>query len=161
MIRSLLLGLLGIVALLFVGCQGGNALRLGPDRHIAYTPDQIEWQDGPASLEPGSQVAVLEGDPSKRELFTMRLRLPDGFRISPHWHPNFERVTVLEGTFHLGHGEEFDPDRALRLEAGSHTTMPPGMRHFAMAEGETVIQLTSVGPWEVHYLNPEDDPRKR
>jgi hypothetical protein len=44
--------------------------------------------------------------------------------------------------------------------ASASAAMPPGMQHFAFAEGETVIQLTSIGPWEIHYINPEDDPRR-
>ena len=142
------------------GCAA-NPVKLGPDRHILYQADEISWEDGPASLEPGAQMAVLEGDPSREELFTLRFKLPDGFRISPHWHPKFERLTVISGTFNLGHGERFDRNAAVRMPAGSYTTMPPEMRHFAFAEGETVIQLTSVGPWEIIYLNPLDDPRNR
>ena len=155
--RNLLI--LMVAASLAAGCQALKPMSLGPDHHITYTADEIVWEDGPASLEPGAQFAVLEGDPSERGMFTMRLKLPDGFRISPHWHPNYERVTVISGTFLLGHGEEFKPEEAQVLPAGSYTTMPPEMRHFATAQGETVIQLTSIGPWKIHYINPEDDPR--
>lgn len=133
----------------------------GPDEHVTYRPEEIEWQDGPASLEPGTQYAVLEGDPGKPGVFTMRLKFPDGGRVAPHWHPNVERVTVLSGTFQLGHGEVVDMDKVESLEPGSYTSMPPGMRHFAIAEGETIVQLTTVGPWEIHYVNPDDDPRRR
>lgn len=141
--------------------SNASALKLGPDHHITHGADQIPWKDGPRSLERGAQMAVLEGDPSKRELFTMRLKLPDGYRIAPHWHPNYERVTVPSGTFRLGHGDRFDAAAAEPLDAGSYTTMPPKMRHFAIAEGETIIQLTSVGPWKINYVNPDDDPRNR
>jgi hypothetical protein len=33
------------------------------------------------------------------------------------------------------------------------------MRHFAIAEGETVVQLSSIGPWEIRYVDSRDDPR--
>ena len=26
---------------------------------------------------------------------------------------------------------------------------------------ESVVQLNSIGPWEVNYVNPKDDPRKK
>jgi hypothetical protein len=26
---------------------------------------------------------------------------------------------------------------------------------------ETVIQLHGVGPWQINYINPADDPRKQ
>ena len=136
-------------------------VRIGPDEPIMVAVDEIEWRLGPESLEEGAEYAVLEGDPSKNELFTMRLRLPDGFRIMPHTHPNVERATVLSGTLHFGHGDTFDEGAARRLDAGSYLAMPPEMEHFAYAQGETVLQLTSIGPWEINYINPEHDPRKR
>lgn len=133
----------------------------GPGDHLLYGAGDVEWQPGPGSLEPGAEMAVLEGDPSQPGLFTMRIRMPDGYRISPHWHPTPERVTVVSGTFHLGAGEVLNRSTTTPLEPGSYTSMPPGMRHFAITEGETVIQLTSIGPWEIEYVRPEDDPRRR
>lgn len=133
----------------------------GPERHLTYRPGEIEWADAPPSLERGAHVAVLEGDPGERAVFTMRIRMPDGFRIAPHSHPNVERVTVVSGTFLLGHGEVLDRNAAERLDAGSYTSIPPGTPHFAVADGETVIQLTSVGPWVIDYVDSADDPRTR
>lgn len=133
----------------------------GPEEHLIYTPEDVEWRPGPGSFERGAEFAVLEGDPSQPGLFTMQIRMPDGFAIAPHWHPGVERVTVLSGAFHLGHGERADRGAAQRLPAGSHFSLPPEMRHFAFTEGETVIQLSSIGPWEITYVNPEDDPRRR
>jgi quercetin dioxygenase-like cupin family protein len=132
----------------------------GPDRQVLFPVEDIPWRAGPGSLPEGCQYAVLEGDPSKPGLFTMQLKLPDGYRIPPHTHPNVERVTVLKGTFNLGHGSTFQRDATKALNAGSYTAMPPGMQHFAWAKGETVVQLTSIGPWEINYINPDDDPRR-
>lgn len=134
----------------------------GPDHHLIYTTDEIDWQPGPASVEEGIEVAVLEGNPSESGVFTLRLKIPDGGFIAPHWHPNVERVTVISGDFLLGSGETLDRSATQRLGPGSYTSMPPEMTHFAIADGETVIQLTSVGPWVINYVNPlEDDPRER
>lgn len=146
------------------GHEGGGESGLvdeGPEEHLIYQAEEIELEPGPASFDEGSQFAVLEGDPSQEAVFTMRIELPDGFRINPHTHPAVERVTVLSGTFRLGHGEEFDLDATTPLEAGSYFSLPPGHAHFAETEGETVIQLSSVGPWEIDYINPAHDPRLR
>lgn len=133
----------------------------GPEQQLLYSPETVEWQAAPASLEPGAEVAVLEGNPSEAGVFTMRIKMPDAFSISPHWHPGVERVTVMSGQFHLGTGDELNRAAAEPLASGSYTSIPPETRHYAIAEGETVIQLTSVGPWEVNYVNPADDPRTR
>jgi hypothetical protein len=30
-----------------------------------------------------------------------------------------------------------------------------------LGRGDTVVQLHGVGPWQINYLNPADDPRKK
>lgn len=129
--------------------------------HIVHPPDHVAWKPGPPSLAPGAQMAVLEGDPTKPGFFTMRLKMPDGFRVEPHWHPGVERVTVIAGTLNLGRGDKFDQNATQALPAGSYSSMQPGMRHFAWMKGETILQLSTQGPWVIVYVNPADDPRKQ
>jgi len=129
--------------------------------HIILPPEAIEWGQGPPSMEPGAEAALIEGDPSQPGFFNLRLRMPDGYRIAPHTHPQQERVTVISGTFLLGEGDHVDDSAMHALQPGSYFSMPPGMSHFARTQGETVIQLTSMGPWSIEYVNPEDDPRLR
>lgn len=128
-------------------------------KHVMVTEKDLEWKEGPGSLASGAEMVVLEGDPSKRGPFTMRLKLPSGFEIAPHHHPAIEHVTVLSGTFHMAEGERFDREKGKELPAGSFAVMPIGMRHYAWASEETVVQLHGMGPWDIIYVNPEDDPR--
>lgn len=129
--------------------------------HEVYRADAVKWQDGPPSLPKGAKFAVLEGDPREEGLFTMRLRLPDGFQIKPHFHPAPERITVVSGTFHLGRGDKFDSAKGMALPAGAYSLMPADMWHYAWATGDTVLQITGFGPWQIVYLDPRDDPRKQ
>jgi quercetin dioxygenase-like cupin family protein len=131
-----------------------------PPAHVVVSPDQVKWGPAPPSLPAGVQLAVLEGDPSKAGEFTMRGKFPDGYKIPPHWHPTDERIVVLEGTFGMGVGEKFDPATGHELPVGSYAMMPKGVRHFAWAKGDTVIQVSGMGPFEINYVNPADDPRK-
>ncbi len=34
------------------------------------------------------------------------------------------------------------------------------MHHAAEAQGETIVQIDGKGPFDIHYLNPADDPSK-
>src|SRR5260221_10622004 len=62
----------------------------------AFTPDTIPWGPAPPVVRPGAQFAVLEGDPTASTGdFTIRLKMPDGFRIDPHFHPRRENVTII------------------------------------------------------------------
>jgi quercetin dioxygenase-like cupin family protein len=137
---------------------GAHAAARGGE-HSMMLPDQLQWRDSPALKAP-AKVAILEGDPTKEGYFAMRVKLPDGYRIPPHFHPCYERVTVISGTFNLGAGEKFDKSAAKALPAGSYWSMEPGMRHFAWTSGETVLQVTTIGPWGITYVNPSDDPRR-
>jgi quercetin dioxygenase-like cupin family protein len=109
----------------------------------------------------GAQGAVLQGDPAKAGPFTLRLKLPDGYRIPPHYHPAIEHITVIQGTFVLGMGDKVNSATEKPLGAGSFAFMPAGMRHFVRAQGETIVQLHGTGPWGITYVNPSDDPRKK
>ncbi len=129
--------------------------------HKILSPQDVKWAPGPASLPSGAQVAVLHGDPGKEGLFVMRLKMPNGYQIPPHTHPGMEVVTVISGTFRLGMGETADPSKAQALPAGSLFVFPPGMAHYASADGETVVQISTNGPWGLTYVNPKDDPRQK
>src|SRR5213078_4406275 len=61
---------------------------------IVTTPDNIQWTDAPPVLPPGAKFAVLSGNPNAAGPFVGRLKLPDGYRVMPHWHPTTENVTV-------------------------------------------------------------------
>jgi quercetin dioxygenase-like cupin family protein len=124
-----------------------------------YSPETIEWKAGPPSLPAGAKMAVLEGDPTKDGPFVMRLQVPDGYHIAPHTHPKTERVTVVSGTMFLAMGENLDRSAAKTLPAGTYGFWPAGMKHTAWFDGGTVIQIHGIGPWQINYLNPEDDPR--
>lgn len=103
---------------------------------------------------------MLEGDLGKSGYFALRLKVPAGYKVMPHHHPGVERVTVIEGTFYLGMGEAWDDAALVAYPAGSYVSIPTGHRHFAHFKEPGVIQLASLGPWGITYVNPADDPRK-
>ena len=156
LIAVAVLSLLGIV-----NAQEHSASQAPTHGQQIHTPDQIKWKDGPASLPAGAKMAVLEGDPTKEGPFTMRVMLPDGFSIPPHIHPATEHITVISGIFNFGMGDKFDKSATQAMPAGTFGHWPAGMKHFAWANGETVIQLHGIGPWKIQYVNSADDPRNK
>jgi quercetin dioxygenase-like cupin family protein len=120
-------------------------------------PDAIQvtgvvWKAGPPTLPKGTKVAVLEGDPKQGGMFTMRLKIPAGTRLQPHWHPRPERVTVLSGLAEVGFGDTFDRRSTKHFGAGSFYVNPPKSHHYLYFPRETVLQLTCEGPWELNYV---------
>jgi quercetin dioxygenase-like cupin family protein len=129
--------------------------------HKLMTPQEIKWGPAPPSVPAGAQAAILYGDPSKDGVFALRLKVPKDYHIPPHTHPKPEIVTVVSGTARLGMGTQADRAKAKVLPAGSFFALSPGSAHFLYADEETVVQITTAGPWGIDYVNPKDDPRKR
>jgi Cupin domain len=125
----------------------------------AFTPDQVKWGPAPPFIPAGAQLAVLEGNPmGDSGDYTIRLKLPDGYKIAPHTHPQRENVTVLSGTLKVGMGDTFDASKMMNFSAGSFAYLDPSMHHYAGASGETVIQIHGQSPVKFNYINAADDP---
>lgn len=156
----LVLGAVGVTCL-----AGQLLLRAAhPDAHAknAFTPDTIQWGEAPPFVAAGAQLTVLEGDPTASSGdFTVRLKMPGGYRIAPHWHPHRENVTVLSGTFKVGMGDNFDTAKMGAFPAGSFAYLDPDMHHYAMADGEVVVQVHGASPLQFNYVHPEDDPSRK
>ena len=128
----------------------------------AFTPDTVPYGPAPAFVPPGAQLAVLEGNPmAPSGDYTVRLKMPAGYKIAPHWHPLRENVTVISGTFKVGMGDKFDESQMAAFPAGSFAYLDPDMHHFAMAKGEVVVQIHGTAPVQFNYIHPEDDPSRK
>jgi len=140
--------------------KGASAKSAAPAPTVS-TPDSIKWGDPPPILEPGAQFAVLSGNPTAAGPYVIRLKMPDGYKVMPHWHPTTENVTVVSGEFHVGMGDKFEESGMHAMPAGSFVAMPPHMHHYAVAKGETVVQVHGQGPFKLTYVNPSDNPAKK
>jgi hypothetical protein len=128
----------------------------------AFTPAQIKWGPAPPVVPAGAQFVVLEGDPmASSGDFTIRLKMPAGYKIAPHWHPKRENVTVISGSFKVGMGDKFDAAKMTAYPAGSFAYLDPDMHHYAQAVGPTVVQVHGASPFQFNYVNPDDDPSKK
>jgi len=128
---------------------------------VIVTADNVKWGDPPPFVEAGSQFAVLSGNPNAAGPFVFRFKMPDGYKIMPHWHPTQENVTVLSGELHVGMGNKFEEGGMNALPAGAFAAIPARHHHYAMAKGETVIQVHATGPFKLIYVSPADDPSKK
>lgn len=91
--------------------------------HKMLNQQELQWQEGPASLPKGIKVAMLEGDLTKAVPFTIRIQLPANYKIPPHWHPAIEHVTVIKGNFYMGSGNKLDVNKATLLSEGGFAVM--------------------------------------
>jgi quercetin dioxygenase-like cupin family protein len=146
---------------------GLSILAIGPaqmqmgSNHKFIAPEDVKWGPAPPALPAGAKFAVLTGDPSKEGAFTIRATLPEGYKVPPHWHPTTEHVTVLKGEIYMGMGDKLDLNKATLMKPGSFAEMPAKTNHFVQAKSEVIIQVHAMGPFELTYVDPKDDPRKQ
>ena len=126
---------------------------------IIKSPTKVKWGAVPPNLPRGGQLAVISGDASKAgTVYTLRLKMPDGYKFSPHWHPQDVYVTVISGTLGIGMGDKFDRTKGELVKTGGFIREPSKMHHYAWTQGPTVIQVYGEGPFVMNYVNPSDDP---
>ncbi|MBV8222035.1 MAG: cupin domain-containing protein [Candidatus Eremiobacteraeota bacterium] len=111
----------------------------------------VAWQ--PVKGFSGVQMAVLWGDPTKSgQEYAVRYKFADGVKFPPHWHPKNEQVTVLSGVFIVGVGKTVDLSKTVALPAGSYVAIPATLPHYAMAKGETIVEVHGIGPDTINLI---------
>ena len=158
--RRLYLGVLAIGALgvhaTLVAQQAAPAAH-----HSIADAASLAWKPGSPQMGPGVMVAALHGDPAKDGPFVLRIKVPAGWQIAPHWHPTDENLTVLQGTLSIGTGEKPDAATVKALTVGAYAFMPAKQPHYASAKVETTFQLHGMGPFALTFVNPADDPGQK
>lgn len=132
---------------------------------LRMTPQEIRDTKQAGEKAPGSsnlsavQVVVIHGDPSKKGLYTILLKVAPHTKIPAHLHPDDRVGTVVSGTWFFGYGDKFDKAKLKKLPVGSVYSEVEDQNHFAMTKDEPVIaEITGYGPSGVTYVNAEDDP---
>lgn len=117
--------------------------KLDPATLKYLLPSQIHWVDDAI----GAKSAVLLGDPSKPGMYIVLVKWSPHHMSHPHWHPNDRFITVLSGTWWVGTGDKFDPDRTVPMPAGSFITHYGKQVHFDGAKDqEAVLEIVGEGP---------------
>ena len=153
-----------LALVLFLSTASVNA-QSNKSGQLRMTPQEIKEAKQAGEKAPGSsnlsavQVVVIHGDPSKKGLYTILLKVAPNTKIPAHLHPDDRIGTVVSGTWYFGYGDKFDEARLKKLPVGSIYSEVENQNHFAMTKGEPVIaEITGYGPSGVTYVNPADDP---
>jgi quercetin dioxygenase-like cupin family protein len=120
---------------------------------------ELRWGPAPPSLPPGARMAVVRGNPAAPGPFTIRLRLPAGFTVPPHFHPVDEHQTLISGRIGHGMGDTVDLKSVKWLRPGESVTLSANSHHYVRTRGRTVVEVSAMGPFKVTYVNERDDPR--
>jgi ChrR Cupin-like domain len=149
-----------LLAAVALGLVVGAGSAVAQTTHTVVPADKVQWGPPPPVLPAGAQLAVLEGNPSEKGAVTLRLKMPANYVIPAHWHSMDERVTVLSGSFHIGAGDKLDRTAGQALAPGGFVSLPAKMHHYAWVSEPTVVQINLEGPFDIFYVNAEEDPLK-
>jgi quercetin dioxygenase-like cupin family protein len=123
---------------------------------VAITPAEMKWTAQGAYAQQGMEQLNLVGDPAKSGPYTLRLKIPKGYRIAPHTHPDASEVTILSGILATGYGEKFDEARLKVLPTGSFYTEPANVPHYIEIKEDAVLQVKGTGPSGRRFTGPAD-----
>jgi quercetin dioxygenase-like cupin family protein len=131
----------------------------GSDKFRGILPEDIEWKAFPA-FPPAARLALVVGEPARKEPYTIRVKLPHGTKMMPHSHPEDRMYTVIFGIFYIGLGNTFDSAKLQAYPPGSVVILPGNTSHFHWAKsGEYITQVTAIGPLGLKYIDGDDGPR--
>ena len=130
-----------------------------PTSGMMLKPDEVSWVPNPRVV--GLEVARVQGHAQKSGQFIHRVKFPKGRIVQAHSHPDDRTYTVLSGTWYIGWGKVYDPDKLIALPAGSFYTEPAGVPHFVSTpDGEAIVQITGTGPTAVDYVDSSHARKK-
>ncbi len=131
-----------------------NPLATSVKAPIQIDADGFRYGDAPPNVPAGATMALLEGTPSHPGIFTVRMKVPAGYRLPLHRHAADERVTVLSGAVRVALGTDAPKEPPRLLAAGSYYVTPAGVAHQVTADEASTLQITAIGPWTFEAVTP-------
>jgi quercetin dioxygenase-like cupin family protein len=105
----------------------------------------MKWEP----LDGGFEISILYTNPTTQAAYLV-IRGPANAHVPRHWHTSNETITVLKGTFVVGHDGSSDKTE---LTAGSFGYMPAKMIHEAWTKDEGATYFITVdGKWDVNFV---------
>jgi hypothetical protein len=100
------LSVIWVAAALVYAAEESKTSATSTTEHRVMRPADLKWSEAPPGFAAGGKMVVLNGDPSQTGPFTVRLKVPAGYKVMPHTHPTDERLTIISGSFPRRYGRE-------------------------------------------------------
>ena len=85
---------------------------------------ELEWGPCPPFMPESCQLAVVQGDPGKRDADAF-FRLEPGTSVPEHWHTSAERMVLLSGLMEV----DYEGQTPVRVEPGTYAYGPAELPH--------------------------------
>ncbi|MBK5208056.1 MAG: cupin domain-containing protein [Flavobacteriaceae bacterium] len=103
-------------------------MRTGNEMSVLFTDKDadLQWEPCPPFMPEGCSIAVLHGDPVKRNLDVF-FKVPANSDIPNHWHHSAERMILISGELHV----TYKGENTQIMKAGSYAYGPSTKPHIA------------------------------
>jgi uncharacterized RmlC-like cupin family protein len=151
-----------ILSTLAILALSGATVNASDKAAVAVKPAPVVIKSGDVkyNFAPGQtsgiQFSVLQGDGTKAEAITTRLKWPACFVQLAHSNPYDLALTVLSGEMNFFFGDKLDKSKAVVLKPGDFLLLPANTIHINWASSETVITISATGPRKTVFLNPAE-----
>lgn len=120
-----------LLALLWLVCSSPNAEPAAALARTASDAD-LEWGPCPDFIPAGCEIAVLHGDPAKRNA-DIFFKVPGGnFTVPHHRHTSAERMVLVAGELHV----QYDGQESVVLKSGTYAYGPAELPHTAICQSK-------------------------
>lgn len=109
---------------------------------IFYDSKDIIWKP----FKGKAKISVLEGNPKRGGMVSLRIKVPPNTKWGPHHHENVERITVIKGGYTISYALK-GIKYVRKLVAGSFYSVPANtVASASFGDTETILQLNTMGP---------------
>ncbi len=134
----------------------GVAERIDNEEKILIVYNQnLQWIPGPHGFAEGSEYAMIDGDPNKPEPYTIRVRLPENYKMMPHTTSSEQRITIIQGSCEWGNLIEFGAWQTAHLRAGDYIRRQANSVAFLKTNEPFIYQVTGIGPIQMKRFRQE------
>lgn len=93
---------------------------------ISHKDKALQWGPCPDFIPKGCEIAVLQGDPAKKNL-DIYFKVPADFEIPHHLHTSQERMVLVSGTLDV----KYDNHENTTINVGEYAYGPAKLPHSA------------------------------
>jgi hypothetical protein len=121
-------------------------------------PDAQPTHSHVVPLKPFSgehRFEAVSGDVKKAgEIYVIRIHSEAGYVVMPHTHPEDEHIVVVLGSWALGTGDRFTPEKLETMDVGTYGLVSKKMAHFARSRTAAILQVHGIGPFTTTWVTP-------
>ena len=127
---------------------------------LLIADDLVNW-GSPKVLATGAKDILLHGNPGEFGNYVFRFQLPKHFEIQPFILTSLCFLTIIKGEILIGEGNQFIKNSMSTLPVHGFCCIPANSPIYFLSNEESILQFSGVGPIDIQYINPKDDPRNQ